>query len=38
LRKTTSIAPPTTSKDTLQEHFDQIAKEGQEYDPYTTME
>ena len=22
---------------TLQEHFDRIAREGQEYDPYTTM-
>lgn len=22
---------------TLQEHFDRIAKDGQEYDPYTTM-
>lgn len=22
---------------TLQEHFDRIAQEGQEYDPYTTM-
>ena len=22
---------------TLQEHFNRIAKEGQEYDPYTTM-
>ena len=22
---------------TLQEHFDRIAEEGQEYDPYTTM-
>ena len=32
-----SISNEKFGKITLQEHFNRIAVEGQEYDPYTTM-